>query len=465
MDVTQVYLNELTNRNSTQEKTIELIKRARRGDEKARQEVIENYLLFVVKISKGYIHLGIPEKDIIQEGNMGLITALEKYDLYKGIISAKHLYAKAFALDSSNIHAQNQILEIDTMLVREGEKPDNEFIKKGDIFFGLKQYNQAKQAYENSLDEKLNGYARSKIAEIDGILEAEKMKSNYTDLKSSYGVLTLSFLELDPDAETYEDESKKFEEETVKFNSAKSLVEDKLIANLIEEADESCNACAPFGSYSKFWIKQSIIRNCMHNRRLVRLPENRSELMRQGRWKGEEHSEFSIDMPYEDGGSLSDKLPDFKEMDFLVEEENNIMSSKIEKILSYLKKRDCEVIKAHFGIGHKKPLDIKEIAELFGLTTTRINQIIRNSLKTLREVEGKPMETLEIVSATYGSDEFSIDVTNEIISMIEEGKIIKSSNKIAGDPCKGTFKYLFVEYTSEGKLYYKKFSEGSYVNF
>jgi len=59
---------------------LELSECIQKGDEAARQRLIEANLRLVVKIAKGYGNKGVPLLDLIQEGNMGLIRAVEKYD-------------------------------------------------------------------------------------------------------------------------------------------------------------------------------------------------------------------------------------------------------------------------------------------------------------------------------------------------------------------------------------------------
>jgi RNA polymerase primary sigma factor len=59
---------------------LELSKCIKSGDEAARHRLIEANLRLVVKIAKAYGNKGIPLMDLIQEGNMGLIRAAEKYD-------------------------------------------------------------------------------------------------------------------------------------------------------------------------------------------------------------------------------------------------------------------------------------------------------------------------------------------------------------------------------------------------
>jgi RNA polymerase primary sigma factor len=57
-----------------------LARRVRRGDTRARQKLIESNLRLVISIAKKYRGRGVPFEDLIQEGNAGLIRAVEKFD-------------------------------------------------------------------------------------------------------------------------------------------------------------------------------------------------------------------------------------------------------------------------------------------------------------------------------------------------------------------------------------------------
>ena len=61
-----------------------LARRAQRGDEPSRQRMIESNLRLVVKIARRYINRGLPLLDLIEEGNLGLIHAVKKFDPERG---------------------------------------------------------------------------------------------------------------------------------------------------------------------------------------------------------------------------------------------------------------------------------------------------------------------------------------------------------------------------------------------
>lgn len=107
----------------SKEEEIELAKRAREGDEKAREKLINANLRFVITIAKQFQNRGLPLEDLIAEGNVGLIKAVEKFDETKGfhfisyavwwirqaITKAIYYTASDVRLPTSQIEPKNKI--------------------------------------------------------------------------------------------------------------------------------------------------------------------------------------------------------------------------------------------------------------------------------------------------------------------------------------------------------------------
>jgi RNA polymerase primary sigma factor len=84
-NILSIYLKEINNIPLLErDEEVELATQAAQGDQAAVKRLIESNLRFVVNVAKKYQNQGIPLADLINEGNIGLINAIERYDVDKG---------------------------------------------------------------------------------------------------------------------------------------------------------------------------------------------------------------------------------------------------------------------------------------------------------------------------------------------------------------------------------------------
>ena len=85
MDNIRLYLKDIKNLPLlTAKEEVDLAKRIKKGDKKATQTMIQSNLRLVINIAKKYSYLGVPMLDLIEEGNLGLMKAVEKFNHNKG---------------------------------------------------------------------------------------------------------------------------------------------------------------------------------------------------------------------------------------------------------------------------------------------------------------------------------------------------------------------------------------------
>ena len=85
MESLRIYLREVRNIPLlTAKEEITLARRIKKGDEQARKKMIKSNLRLVINIAKRYMRLGTPFLDLIEEGNLGLMKAVDKFNPKKG---------------------------------------------------------------------------------------------------------------------------------------------------------------------------------------------------------------------------------------------------------------------------------------------------------------------------------------------------------------------------------------------
>ena len=145
-DPVRMYLKEIGKVNLlTAEQEIQLAQRMEKGDEEAKKKLAEANLRLVVSIAKRYVGRGMLFLDLIQEGNLGLIKAVEKFDYRKGykfstyatwwirqaITRAIADQARTIRIPVHMVETINKLIRVSRQLLQElGREPTPEEIAK-----------------------------------------------------------------------------------------------------------------------------------------------------------------------------------------------------------------------------------------------------------------------------------------------------------------------------------------------
>lgn len=180
----------------TQEEEVALAKRIKKGDRKAREQMIKANLRLVVKIARDYEGYGVPLLDLISEGNIGLIKAVERYDPAKGAklstYSAwwiKQAIRRALSNQSKTIRLPVHVVDKLTQMRRAeavffdefGREPSDEELAE-ELGLAPKRVRQYRRASitPSSLDAPLGDEDSNRVADI---VADEKAETPYEQLE------------------------------------------------------------------------------------------------------------------------------------------------------------------------------------------------------------------------------------------------------------------------------------------
>jgi RNA polymerase primary sigma factor len=166
------------------DKQVALAVRAKAGDQEAFKELVSTNLRFVVSIAKEYQYSGLALEDLIAEGNLGLMQAVEKFDETKGfkfisyavwwirhaLIKAVHDYSKNIRLPVNRINSINKIVKTKEYLIQKlGRDPSDEEVMEmiGDEITesDLRSFN-INGNLEVSIDDKVNDDSETEVRDF-----------------------------------------------------------------------------------------------------------------------------------------------------------------------------------------------------------------------------------------------------------------------------------------------------------
>ena len=322
----------------TVEEEVELAQRIRKGDQAALEKLTRANLRFVVSVAKQYQNQGLSLPDLINEGNLGLIKAAEKFDETRGF---KFISYAVWWIRQSILQAlaeQSRIVRL----------PLNQVGSLNKINKALQRFEQENERMPSS-------------EELFEMIDVPKDKIADT--------LRVSGRHVSVDAPFVEGEDNSLLDVLVNNDSPsadRGLVNESL--NKINKA------------LSKFEQENERMPSSEELSEMIDVPKDKiaDTLRVSGR-------HVSVDAPFVEGedNSLLDVLVNNDSPSADRGLVNESLNKEIERALSTLATREREIIKSFFGIGCQE-MTLEEIGERFGLTRERVRQIKEKAIRKLK---------------------------------------------------------------------------------
>lgn len=161
-DTVKIYYDDLKRtKPMTRAKERRLLRQCRQGSLKARNEIVESNLKFVFDVARRYTGRGVAISDLISEGNMGLMYAIDKFDESKDVkfISYAVWWIRHSMLDAIRRKKLKSLVEVEpddtynNMSVIHSEDEEDEEVKKVDTFFSdsSEEFEREMQATQTKL--------------------------------------------------------------------------------------------------------------------------------------------------------------------------------------------------------------------------------------------------------------------------------------------------------------------------
>lgn len=208
-DVTQIYLNQIGQSPLlTPQEEKELARRVVQGDFDARQKMIEHNLRLVVNVAKHYMNRGMPFLDLIEEGNIGLMHALEKFDPERGFRFST--YATWWIRQSIERAIMNQSRTIRLPV---------HIVKELNVYLRAQRYLESQLGYDPSFEE----IAALVDCDVEDVRRVMGFNERITSLDAPLDIDPLLTI-----GESIPDENHATPEETVQIDQIERYVHDWL---------------------------------------------------------------------------------------------------------------------------------------------------------------------------------------------------------------------------------------------
>ncbi len=430
-DPVKVYLKEIGRVPLlTPEEEIDLAIRIADNDEAAKKKLAEANLRLVVSIAKRYVGRGMQFLDLIQEGNLGLIKAADKFDYTKGfkfstyatwwirqaITRAIADQARTIRIPVHMVETINKVKKANSQLLHEnGRDPTAEEISES-VDLSLPKNAEAEAAVPSANDS----------ANMDDPVKVYLKEIGRVPLLTPEEEIDLAIRIADND----EAAKKKLAEANLRLvvSIAKRYVGRGMqFLDLIQEGNLGLIKAADkfdytkgfkFSTYATWWIRQAITRAIADQARTIRIPVHMVEtinkvkkansqlLHENGRDPTAEEISERLNMPAEkvreilrvaqepvsletpigeeEDSHLGDFIPDDEALSPADAASMYFLKQQLHEVLETLTEREARVISMRFGLDDGHPRTLEEVGKEFNVTRERIRQIEAKALRKLR---------------------------------------------------------------------------------
>jgi RNA polymerase primary sigma factor len=362
-DTLHTYLKDIgkipvTNR----EEEIKLAKLIHQGDVKALNRLVEGNLRFVVKVAQGYQGCGMSLPDLINEGNIGLIEAANRFDASKGV---KFISYGVWWIRQAIMQA----LAEQSGAVRLPLKQAGLLYKLGQSYHELLQRNNGHEPTSEELAKHLNVSTK----EIENILRVSR---NYLSLDAPLS---------DSDDSTFIDlmEAKQYPpaDQTVINQSIEDLLSEML--SEISEREEVVIRLRYGLNFDGPLPVQKISKHLNISEEVVLQRERSAIEHLYAKMQPNEKKVFTLLYGIKQPASMTYEAV-AKQLGLKLEEVRKMELKTKKELSTLLDPREEIVLRLRYGIAYNSPMTLEEVGMRLGLTRERIRQIEDKAKKRLR---------------------------------------------------------------------------------